>query len=204
MDRLDDLLHAARPLLSKVDDLLSSAGAPADHGVWGELRRVRLLPGDAARAVAALRPSTLSDAGPELRAEARACVEVAAALPPPREWTGEAAEAYEEVRRRLADQLSGGDESLDERLQATADLAEALREWMEQTRGEVAAALASALGSGEAIALAASEGSIPPPPADVLAAANIAAHLLRVVADNYDNATDLLQGSSGLASEAPM
>jgi len=204
MDRLDDLLHAARPLLSKVDDMLSSVGAPAGHGVWDELRRVRLLPGDAARAVAALRPSALGDAGAELRAEARACVQVAAGLPPPQQWTGEAAEAYEQVRGRLAHQLSGGDESLDERLQATADLAEALREWMEQTRGEVAAALASALSSGEAITLATGGWPVPPPHAEVLAAADIAAHLLQVVADNYDNAADLIRGSSGLASEVPM
>ena len=204
MDRLDDLLHTARPLLSKVDEMLASAGAPADHRVWDELRRVRLLPGEAAQAVAALRPSALGDAGPELRAEARACVEVAAELPPPDEWTGEAAEAYDEVRRRMATQLSGGDESLDERLQATADLAEALREWMEQTRGELATALAGVLSSSEAITLVASGGLRPPPPADVLAAADIAVHLLRTVADNYDDAMDLIQGSSALTSAVPM
>ena len=149
MDRLDGLLHTARPLLSKVDEMLSSAGAPADHRVWDELRRVRLLPGDAARAIAALRPSALGDAGPELRAEA-------------------------------------------------------LREWMEQTRDEVAAALASALSSSEAITLVAGGGLLPPAPADVLAAADIAAHLLRTVADNYDNAADLIEGSSGLTSEVPI
>lgn len=204
MDRLDDLLHTARPLLSKVDEMLASTGAPSDHAVWDELRRVRLLPGDAARAVATLRPSALGDAGAELRAEARACVEVAADLPPPEQWTGEAAEAYEEVRRRMAGQLSGGDESLDERLQATADLAEALREWMEQTRGALAAALAAVLSSREAITLMAGGGGLPPPQSDVLAAADIAVHLLRGVADSYDNAMDLIQGSSALTSSIPM
>ena len=68
----------------------------------------------------------LGEAGPEIRAEARACVEIATDLPAPEKWTGEAAEAYDEARQRTAAELSGGDESLDERLEATADLAEAL------------------------------------------------------------------------------
>jgi hypothetical protein len=204
MDRLDDLLHTAQPLLDRVDQMLTVVGAPGDHRVWGELRRVRLLPGDAARAVAALRPATLGEAGPEIRAEARACVEVAAGLPPPAEWSGEAADAYDDRRRRLADQLTGGDESLDERLEATADLADALREWMAQTRDDVARVLADAIGSREAAALLTGGGVMPPPPGDVMGAAEIAASVLRVVADNYDYATDLIRGSGDLTSVAPM
>jgi hypothetical protein len=204
MDPLDDLLPTARPLLDRVDQMLTVAGAPEDHRVWGELRRVRLLPGDAARAVAALRPAALGDAGPEIRAEARACAEVAAALPPPDKGSGEAAEAYDDVRRRMAAQLSGGDESLDERLEATADLAEALREWMEQTRDELAKVLADSLGSSEAAALTTGGGVMPPPDADIVGAAEIAASVLRVIADNYDYATDLIRGSADLASALPM
>jgi uncharacterized protein YukE len=204
MDPLDDLLPTARPLLDRVDQMLTAVGAPADHRVWGELRRVRLLPGDAARAVASLRPVALGAAGPEIRAEARACAEVAARLPPPDEWAGAAAEAYDDVRQRMAAQLSGGDESLDERLEATADLAEALREWMEQTRGELARLLAEALGSSEAAALTSGGGVMPPPDADIVGAADIAASVLGVIADNYDNATDLIRGSADLASALPM
>jgi uncharacterized protein YukE len=203
MDRLDDLLDTARPMLDRVDQMLSVAGAPGDHRVWDELRRVRLLPGDAARAVAALRPAALGEAGPEIRAEARACVQLAADLPPPEQWTGAAAEAYDEARQRIAAQLSGGDESLDERMEATADLAEALREWMQQTRDQLTRALAEALGSSEAAALTLVAG-MPPGEADVRGAADIAASILRVVADNYEYAGELIHGSSDLAVALPM
>jgi uncharacterized protein YukE len=203
MDPLDDLLPTARPLLDRVDQMLTVAGAPADHRVWGELRRVRLLPGDAARAVASLQPAALGDAGPEIRAEAQACAEVAAGLPAPDQWSGAAAEAYDDVRQRMAAQLSGGDESLDERLEATADLAEALRDWMEQTRNELARVLAEALGSSEAAALA-SGGVTPPSDADIVGAADVAASVLRVIADNYEYATDLIRGSAELATAMPM
>jgi len=203
MDRLDHLLDAARPMLDRVDQMLSVVGAPGDHRVWGELRRVRLLPGDAARAVAALRPAALGEAGPEIRAEARACVEIAAGLPAPEEWMGAAAEAYDEARRRSAAQLSGGDESLDERLEATADLAEALRDWMQQTRDELARALAEALASSEAAALTMA-GGMPPGAADIVGAADIAASLLRVVAHNYEFADDLIRGSSDLTEALPL
>jgi hypothetical protein len=203
MDRLDDLLHTARPLLERVDQMLSVVGAPGEHPVWAQLRRVRLLPGDAAQAVASLRPAALGEAGPEIRAEARACVEIAADLPSPGDWAGDAAEAYDEARQRMAAQLSGGDESLDERLEATADLAEALREWMEQTRDGLARALAEVMGSGEAAALTAA-GGMPPSQADVLGAAEIAASLLRVVADAYEYADELVRGSGDLKVAVPM
>ncbi|MGX6605361.1 hypothetical protein ACWKSP_24990 [Micromonosporaceae bacterium Da 78-11] len=220
MDRLDQVLDTARPLLQRVDEVLSLAGAPAGHDMWAELRRVRLLPGDAAQAVAALRPTVFVEAVPELRADARACAQLAGSLPPPDEWTGEAADAYEDVRRRAAAHLGGGGESLDERLEATADLAQALTEWMQQTRTGLAVTLAGILDSGEAVTLsgslsgsvsdslsgsfAGSGATMPPPAAEVLAAAEVAAHVLRSVADNYDHATDLLHGSAQLATATPM
>lgn len=203
MDRLDDLLDTARPMLDRVDQMLSVVGAPGEHRVWAQLRRVRLLPGDAARAVAALRPVALGRAGPEIRAEAGVCVEVAAGLPPPEEWSGEAAEAYDDARHRMSAQLSGDEESLDERMEATADLAEALHEWMQQTRDELARALAEALGSKEAAALTVAAG-MPPSEADILGAADIAASLLRVVADSYDYADELIRGSADLTVALPM
>lgn len=203
MDRLDDLLDAARPMLDRVDQMLSVVGAPGEHRVWAELRRVRLLPGDAARAVASLRPAALGEAGPEIRTEARACVAVAAGLPAPGDWTGEAADSYAEARQRTAAQLSGGGESLDERLEATADLAEALHDWMTQTRDELARALAAALGSSEAAALTVA-GGMPPGEADIVGAADIAASLLRVVADRYAYAEELLHGSADLTVAVPM
>ncbi len=203
MDRLDEVLDAASPLLRQVDEVLRAAGAPAGHGLWAELRRVRLLPGDAARAVAALTPSAFADAVPELRGDARACAEAAATLPDPGEWTGEAADAYDEFRRRTAAQLSGGADSLDERLEATADLAQALTDWMARTRAGLAATLAVILGSREALTLS-EPPPVPPETAHVLAAADVAARVLRAIANSYDEGADLLHGSAALATPMPI
>jgi hypothetical protein len=205
MDRLDEALDAATPLLRRVDEVLTIAGAPAEHALWAELRRVRLLPGDAAQAVAALTPAALADAAPELRTDARAYAEIAVDLPAPGGWTGEAADAYNDLRRRTASHLSGGHESLDERLEATADLAEALTDWMTKTRARLAAALADALTSGEALILMSSSAATSPPPMpDVIAAADVAAHVLKSIADSYTDAADLLQSSTTLTTALPI
>src|SRR5919112_3672676 len=88
-DRLDGLLSTAAPLLKRVDEVLTVAGAPPDHRVWSQLRRVRLLPWDAVRAVAALRPGDLQEAAPELRAEARSYAGIAESLPPAGPWSSD-------------------------------------------------------------------------------------------------------------------
>ena len=202
MDQLDLALQTAGPLLRRVDQVISTVGAAPDHRLWGELRRVRLLPGDAVRAVAALRPAELAEAAPELRADARAYAGIAASLPGPGGWTGEAAESYQAARRRAADFLSGAPDSLDERLEATADLAEALLSWMSETREEVGAALALALGSTEALQLASDAPLDPAANQAAAAAADVGANLLRTIANSYDLATDLLEGSADLARAA--
>jgi hypothetical protein len=203
MDRLDDIAATAAPLLRRVGEVLTAAGAPGGHDVWGELRRVRLMPADAVQAVAALRPSAFDEAVTQLRSGARSCVETAAELPPPGDWAGEAADAYDDLRTRAATHLSGGDESLDERLEATADLAQALADWMAGTRARVAAALATVLTSREALTLAAVP-RFPPAPAEIEAAADTAALLLHEIAESYADAADLLHGSADLAAAVPM
>jgi hypothetical protein len=203
-DRLDALLDAVGPLVRRVDEVLSSAGAPPEHEVWTEIRRVRLLPWDAVLAVAALRPDGLREAVRELRADARAYAGVADSLPPPGVWSGEAAEAYDQARQRAADHLSGGVESLDERLSATADLAEALIDWMARTRGELAATLAEVLSSAEGLSLSFRIDENPPGPADVQAAADVAVSVLRPIAAAYDAANDLLHGSARLEIPVPV
>ncbi len=204
MDRLDYVLDVAYPLLDQVDGVLSSAGAPSEHAMWAELRRVRLLPGDAVRAVAALRPAAFADVVGDLRADARTCAELAEFLPFPDEWTGEAADAYDVVRRRAAAHLGGRDESLDEQLEATADLAQALADWMSRARADVAGTLAHVLGSGAAFALTEGGTTVPPPEAEVHAAALIATHVLRTIADSYEYGHELLHGSAALATPNPM
>ncbi|GIE89415.1 hypothetical protein [Actinoplanes regularis] len=201
MDRLDRLLTAAEPLLSRVDQVLTAVGAPERHEVWPELRRVRLLPGDAARAVAALHPAAIAETVPELRAQARACVDTADTLPPATSWTGDAAEAYEAARRRAAEQLNVGPDSLSRRMSATADLADALTDWMTRTRGELAGALAGVLTSAEALTLVADGGF--PGSDEVHAAADVATLLLRTIGDSYDRAEDLLDDALPLKSPQP-
>jgi len=200
MDRLDQVIETAGPLLRRVDEVISTVGAPPDHRIWAELRRVRLLPGDAVYAVAALRPAELAEAAPELRADARSYAGIAQALPAPGDWTGDAAEAYEAARRRTAGHLSGGGDSLDERLEATADLADALIEWMNQSRAELAAILAEILSSTDALDLSNDSGVDPAASREMVAAAQIAVRVLAAVADSYDLAADLLDDSAELAN----
>ena len=199
MDTLDHAMATAGPLLSRIDEVLGAVGAPRDHGVWDEVRRVRLLPGDAARAVVALRAADLAAASAELRADARAYAGIAKSLPPPGEWRGDAADAYDAARHRIADHLSGGPDSLDERLEATADLADALAEWMAQTRSDLAVTLAEVLGSAEALSIVADAALDLAGHREVLAAADAGERILRTVANSYDLAADLLDGSTDLA-----
>jgi hypothetical protein len=203
MDALDHVMATADPLLRRVDHVLGAVGAPADHGVWGEVRRVRLLPGDAARAVVALRAAGLAEASPSLRAEARAYADLAGSLPPAGEWRGDAADAYDDARRRAATHLSGRPDSLDERLAATADLADALADWMTRTRVDLAATLAEVVGSAEAVSLTLDAAVDPAIDQEVLAAAEMGERVLRSVADSYDLAAGLLAGSAELAVAIP-
>jgi hypothetical protein len=200
MDTLDQVMDTAGPLLRRVDELLSGVGAPQDHEIWTEIRRVRLLPGDAAQAVAALRAGDLEEAAPELRADARGYAGIADALPGPGTWTGDAADAYDAARRRTADHLSGGPDSLDERLEATADLADALIGWMGQARADLARTLAQVLGSAEALSLSADSAIDPAATGQVLAAADVGRRILQTVAESYELADDLLHGSADLAT----
>jgi hypothetical protein len=203
MDRLEQVIQTAGPLLRRVDEVISTVGAPADHRLWAELRRVRLLPSDAVHAVAALRPAEFFEAAPELRADAQAYANLADSLPAPGGWAGEAAEAYDAARRRAADHLSGGSESLGERLQATADLADALHDWMSQARDRLAAVLAEVLASAEALEMSGEAGLDPATDSAVTAAADLGAHVLREIAESYEKAADLIDGTADLANVQP-
>jgi hypothetical protein len=200
MDTLDQVIDTAGPLLRRVDELLSGVGAPPDHEIWAEMRRVRLLPGDAARAVAALRAVDLEEAAPELRADARGYAGIAEALPPAGTWTGDAADAYDAARRRTADHLSGGPDSLDERLEATADLADALIGWIGQSRADLARTLAQVLGSAEALSLSFDSAVDPAAAGEVMAAADVGRRILGTVGEAYELAADLLHGSAELTT----
>lgn len=199
-DRLDTMLGPAAPLMRRVDEVLTAAGAPAGHRVWPALRRVRLLPWDAIQAVAALRPDDLAEAAPELRDDARSCAGIAESLPPPDAWSGEAAQAYDAARKRAAARLSGAPGSLDERLVATADLADALIDWMRGSRGAVAETLAEVLSSAEALSLVTERAVDPADAGAASAAADVAVLVLETVADRYDAAQELMSGSADLTT----
>ncbi|WP_305787698.1 hypothetical protein [Symbioplanes lichenis] len=197
MDSLDRLLPLTDALLRRVDAMLEWGGAPAGHEVWHQIRRVRLLPGDAVQTVAALRPAELHEAARRLRRESHAYAGIAASLPGPGPWSGPAADAYDRTRQRLAKHISGTDRSLDERLAASATLAERLAEWMSTTRSATAAALVEILTSIESVRLSGEEPdphSLP----DTMAAAEAATVVLRAVADAYDAGQDLLFETSKL------
>ncbi len=199
-DRLDGVLSTAAPLLKRVDEVLTATGAPPGHDVWPSLRRVRLLPWDAVQTVAALRPQDLAEAAPELRADARSYAHLADTLPPPDGWTGDAADAYDDVRKRAAGHLSGRSESLDGRLEATADLADALVDWMRRTRGDLATTLAEVLSSAEGLSLSTDAAVDPAAAREAQAAAVVAVRVLQTVADGYDAAVEVLSRSAHLAT----
>ncbi|WP_067494691.1 hypothetical protein [Actinoplanes sp. TFC3] len=194
---LDDVLGTATPLIRRVDTILRTTGAPPDHAVWTELRRVRLLPGDAVHAVAALRPADLAEAPPDLQAAADTCTALAGSLPGPGEWAGEAAEAYDRTRLTVADQVSGTPDSLGSRLHATARLADSLITWMRDTQAKLAMTLVAALASVEAVALTGNAASLASDD-EIEAAAKLASQILQVVGDAYDQADDLVRASREL------
>ncbi|MFY1688441.1 hypothetical protein [Plantactinospora sp. WMMB782] len=197
MDVLDQLAEPAVALTGRVDDLLAAAGAPDGHRIWPLLRRLRVLPGDAVRAVLELRSEALAGAGEvggELR---RAYHETGAVLADGGSWQGPAAEVYAAHRSGLAEHVTG----LTGRVDATTGYAEAVAGWIDETRYALARTLADVLGSAEAVAVLTappyaagvepgglpSAGGVPPGPA----AAEIGARILATVDEAYDRAEAL-------------
>ncbi|MDG4790463.1 hypothetical protein O7626_31880 [Micromonospora sp. WMMD1102] len=191
MDVLDQLAEPAVALTGRVDDLLAAAGAPDGHRIWPLLRRLRVLPGDAVRAVLELRPEALAGAG-EVGAELRrAYHETGAVLADGGSWQGPTAEVYAAHRSGLAEHVTG----LTGRVDAMTGYAEAVAGWIEETRYALARTLADVLGSAEAVAVLTTPpraagvepGGLPPGPA----AAEIGARILGTVDEAYDRAEAL-------------
>jgi uncharacterized protein YukE len=210
MDELDQVAGAGFDLLSRVDSVLAGFGAPEGHPVWPLLRRLGILPADAVGAVGALRPASLGEFAPMLRGLSREFAE----LPPAGrlEWHGRAAEAFDAHWATFSAHLAGDTDTLASRLTDTAKYAEAVADWADRTRLAVARALATALTSAEAVTIitgpdlarsggTGSETTGTDRTALAAAAADIAAHVLRAVADAYDEAEELLANASELADE---
>ncbi len=205
MDALDRIIGVAGPLLARIDEIVEYAGAPEHHPVWTELRRVRLLPGDAVDAVAALRPEAVDE--PALRSARDSLAEVATALPAAAGWDGPAADAYRAHRDGLAAQV----EDLAARAVATAELGAEMADWMRAARRDVAAVLADVLSSGASVTMLSSGASVTVPaarggpvellpPAQVDAAAQVAVVVLRTVGDAFAAAGPILDRSAELAA----
>ena len=223
-DALDRLSAEAVPLLRRVDAALTFSGASADDAVWPLLRRVRALPSDAVAAVAgwlaaegcdvaivARTAADLEATAAELRSFARrwdGALDTVAAPPP---WEGAAAEAY---RRRWAAlhtyARGGGADSAVGRLRATADHLDALAEWVTRSRRALAAALADALTSAEAVTLLTARAPDEPPaaPGEPVteaavgsAAARLAVHVLTPVAVACDEGRALSEDAAPRLSQ---
>jgi|HigsolmetaAR206D_1030411.scaffolds.fasta_scaffold00514_3 hypothetical protein len=188
-DALDHLAGPADALLDRVDRLLATAGAPDGHRIWPLLRRLRVLPGDAARALLACRSAPLTGVGAAARAAVRAYGDARDALAAVDSWRGPAAETYAARRRALGAYLAAGPESLAGRMAATAGYAEEVAGWIDRSRTALARTLAEVLGSAEAVAVVTGRDADPTVVAS--AAAEIGARVLATVAEAYDVAETL-------------
>jgi hypothetical protein len=149
-DALDHLAGPAAELLARVDDVLARFGAAASDPVWMLLRRVRALPGEAVTAlVPSLSPAPVAAAAATVRERAGPYADARAALAVPVDWEGPAGEAFTAHAERLAGDLG---QAADE-LAATGRLADEVADWIARTRSRLAAVLADALGSTEAVSV---------------------------------------------------
>jgi hypothetical protein len=187
MDALARLEPIARPLLAEVDQTLATLGAPAEHAVWTALRRVGATPADAVTAVAALDPVLLRTVASGVRARGRDYTAATPSIGPV--WWGPAAALYQAQAATIAQQLSTGPQSMAQRLTDLAAYADAVAAWYEEIRSSLAAALAEVLTSAQAVAIrTAADGTLA---ASISAAADIATHLLDVVAGALAAGEDL-------------
>jgi hypothetical protein len=192
MDGLERILAPGRELLDRVDAALLAGGAPAGHPIWPLLRRVGALPGDVAGSVAGLQPVVVESAADQLHALAEAYSRRHAAVGGPEEWTGAAAEAFGARWGQLGAYL-GADADADEaslsgRLAASAAYLEDVASWMRSARAAMAVALATVLGSAEALQLRAGRSVAGSLSADALvAAAAIGVRILDAAASSCDD-----------------
>ncbi|GAB3154736.1 hypothetical protein GCM10027290_49630 [Micromonospora sonneratiae] len=203
MDLLDRLSEPATDLLARVDDTLTDLGAPDGHPIWPLLRRLRTLPGAAAKAITALQPAALAGAGAQVRGLTSGYDHTRATLTGSSSWQGAGADAYDVQRAALAAHLADGPDGITGRLTDTADFADALVDWAAGARAALAGTLAEVLASAEAVALvtglsrhsdldpdgSADRGGT----AAAQAAAEIGVRVLSTVAEAYDHAAELLR-----------
>jgi hypothetical protein len=192
MDALARLEPVARPLTRAVDQLVATLGAPPEHPVWSVLRRVGATPADAIAAVADLDPARLRTIAATVRDHAGGYD--AAPVPAEVLWLGRAGRSYA-VRAAALDahQRADGPDSLTGRLRATAGYLDETARWQQRSRDRLARALAEAMTSSQAVAIRQPAGRGLVAAADINAAADISAALLRAVAAGLDEGEALRQ-----------
>lgn len=183
---LDRVAAPAADLLGRVDVVLASAGAPADHPLWPLLRRLRALPGDAVGAIAATTSAPLAAAGSVLRATPDGYVRRGASLPDSGHWHGAAADSFAAQWTALRAHLVG---DLADRAAATVSYVDALAGWLDDLRAALARTLAVVLGSAEAARVR--TASVLSPEVS-LAAADIAVRVLETLAVASDRGEEIM------------
>lgn len=143
-------------------------------------------------------PQPLRSAAAQLRADAdrfaRRRDRLAADLGPAAgAWEGAGAEAFAARWQSLAGHLGDGADpaTVTGRLRATASYADALADWSEGLRTELAEAVARVAGSAEAVTIRGDRAGSPPSAAALAAAARIGVRVLQPVADAFSAARDL-------------
>ena len=210
-DVLDRLAGPAGELLARVDDILVARGLPAGHPIVDLLRRLGALPADAAHAISAQRSAPLRAAGSELRRHADGYgavdaglggamdadlggavdADLGGALPANPGWQGTAAERFAAQRSAVAAHLAGSAD----RIRDTAAYLDDVADWIDRSRRDLAAVLADALGSIEAVRLREADGD---------AAATIGARVLGAVHDAHEAGRDLARRWAGRLDEIPL
>lgn len=158
-DSLGLMATEAGDLLRRVDLVIDQLGVPDRHPLTKLLRTLRVRPGEALRMLLATPPGKLLDVVDQLRqlagsyhADLVAPLDRAAGQ---LGWGGAGHDAFAAHWSATMRDLSDGDdgETLEAKLRATADFTESVAGWFSQTRAALAAAVAGALSSAEAVVL---------------------------------------------------
>jgi hypothetical protein len=200
MDALARLNPVAAPLLRDVDEALGTLGAPPTHPVWRMLGHVGALPSDVVAFLAEWEPSRLRAAATTLRVQAQAYTNSSIPAEPP--WEGETAQRYAVTAAAVREHLAGGAESMAARLGGLASYVDAVADWQQSLRDEMARTLATVLTSSQAVTLRAARrpraAETDGLTAAVTAAADIGAAVLGVAQDAAAAGERLARGAGAL------
>ena len=220
MDALDRIEPVARELLVRVDAALIAHGAPADHALWAQLRRVGAAPGDVVAFFVATDPEVLRRAAEALRTRGAVLADIR--LHVAGGWQGAAGESFAAHAAAMQAHLDAeaieagaeaGEESIRGRWSATASYVEDVADWFTDARVALARTLAEVLSSTQAVAVAscplftgdvaevAQFASTAVPRQALAAAADIGAHVLATAGEHLAEGHDLRSRWEGRLGE---